>query len=219
VFSCTPDVIVVLSLIPYCSDAFPFRPTSLPERQSLRGFPCNTVLALSLTIVPYAVQEWHGGSSICTATNFFRNTPFPGSVSPADRGALRLNSGPYTAPSMLQKFPMQPLPYGPPHAPPQTLFLLDLPANPWPPSFLDRPPVSVAGSPSFLDGRPIWLLSVLGWFNFLSCIHFFSPGVHYWFHHWFQFSYCVDITTQFDLQSNPTIPLLTQNILSDNIGK
>jgi hypothetical protein len=49
--------------------------------------------------IPYAVQEWHGGSSFCGRWPTSSGTNHrPGSVSSAVGGALRLDAGPHTSP-------------------------------------------------------------------------------------------------------------------------
>jgi hypothetical protein len=62
----------------------------------------------------------------------------------ADRGAFWLDASPYGAYSALCQFLLRLVPSGPFHAPPQTLFLLDLPTTSpdwlriWPSSPRDR---------------------------------------------------------------------------------
>jgi hypothetical protein len=61
--------------------------------------------------VPYAVQEWHGRSCFCRRRQTSCGTHrCPGSVSSVDRGALRLDAGAHTGPSVPQMFPLRSLP-------------------------------------------------------------------------------------------------------------
>jgi hypothetical protein len=45
------------ALVPYCSDTFRFRLTSLPEHLSFRGSSCNIILVLS-------VMPWRNGMAV-----------------------------------------------------------------------------------------------------------------------------------------------------------
>jgi hypothetical protein len=61
-------------------------------------------------LVPYAVQEWQDGSSLCRLWPASSGTDHcPGSISSADHSVLRLDAGPHAASSVLQKFLLRPL--------------------------------------------------------------------------------------------------------------
>jgi hypothetical protein len=60
--------------------------------------------------VPYDVQKWNAGSSLCRLWSTSSRTHHcSGSISSAVCSTLQLDASPHTAPSVLQKFPLQPL--------------------------------------------------------------------------------------------------------------
>jgi hypothetical protein len=89
---------------------FQFCPMSLlSEFSGFLAQPCPWLVPDNS--VPYAVQEWHGGETILRQWQTSSGTHHcPGSISSADCGALRLDAGLHTIPSVLQKFPLRPLP-------------------------------------------------------------------------------------------------------------
>jgi hypothetical protein len=109
-----PDVLSFLRR----SHSFKFRPLLVFLPSWRVHYVCSTVGPFfTASLTPYRS---------CTAghpsANFFRDPPSPWVCFSGYRQGPTADAFPHTASSVLQKFPLRPLPQGPPHAPPRSIF-------------------------------------------------------------------------------------------------
>jgi hypothetical protein len=113
----------------------------LSERSSFQGFSYpfvpSPIFSGDVSLAPFHFCTPR--SSFCwRRLNSSGIHNFPGSVPSAFGGALKPDSGPYVASSVLQRVSLRFVPLGPFHAPSQTLSVLGLPPIPRPSSLLCR---------------------------------------------------------------------------------